>query len=303
MTETEIPTRCGFIALVGIPNAGKSTLLNALVGAKVSIVSAKVQTTRTRVLGITMEGPAQIVFIDTPGIFSTPKRRLERAMIQAAWSGATDADTVAVLIDAERRFDRESQGLVAQLKETGRDLILVLNKVDLVKRDHLLALAAEVNEAADFKATFMVSAEKGDGIPLLRRKLAEMIPEGPYLYPEDQLADMPLRLIAAELTREQLFRALFDELPYALMVETEKWEDFDNGSVKIDQIITVMRESQRGIILGKGGAMIRRIGERARAEIALFLDRPVHLFLHVKVREDWTEDRARYRDLGLEFDS
>jgi GTP-binding protein Era len=303
MTGEPAQPKCGFVALVGIPNAGKSTLLNALVGAKVSIVSPKVQTTRTRVLGLTIEGDAQLIFVDTPGIFSTPKRRLERAMVAAAWSGAADADVVVVLIDAQRGFDPESQALVAALKETGRTLILALNKIDLVRRDKLLALTTEVNDAAYFTATFMVSAETGSGVGDLRADLARRMPAGHWAYPEDQLADMPVRLLAAEFTREQLFLQLFDELPYSLMVETEKWEEFKNGSVKIDQIITIQRESQRAIVLGKGGAKIRKIGEAARGQIAAFLERPVHLFLHVKVREDWIEDPARYKDIGLEYDS
>ena len=300
---TNETTRCGFVALVGVPNAGKSTLLNQLVGQKVSIVSPKVQTTRTRVLGLVIEGLTQIVFVDTPGIFSTPKRRLERAMVAAAWSGAADADAVVVLVDAEKGFDKESQGLVAALKETGRTLILALNKIDLVRRDSLLALAAEINEAATFESTFMVSASKGHGVADLMGHLAKMMPEGHWAYPEDQLADMPMRLLAAELTREQLFLKLFDELPYSLMVETDTWQEFDNGSVRIEQSITVQRESQRAIILGKGGQKIRKIGEAARAEIGKSLERTVHLFLHVKVREDWVDDPARFRAIGLEYDS
>lgn len=303
MTDPTSPSRSGFVALVGAPNAGKSTLLNALVGAKLSIVSAKVQTTRTRVLGIAIEGPAQIIFVDTPGIFQTPKRRLERAMVQAAWTGAADADLVVVLVDAAKGFDGETRGLIAKLAAADRSLILALNKIDLVRRDTLLGLAAEITEAARFEATFMISALNDDGVAHLRQALASRLPEGPLLYPEDQLADMPQRLLAAELTREQLFNALYDELPYSLMVETDTWQDFDNGSTRIDQTITVARESQRAIVLGKGGAMIRRIGEKARAEIGKSLDRPVHLFLHVKVREDWAEDRERYRDMGLEYDS
>lgn len=296
-------TRCGYVALVGEPNAGKSTLLNSLVGSKISIVTPKVQTTRTRILGIAIEATTQIVFVDTPGIFSAPKRRLERAMVAAAWAGAADADFVAVLIDSERGLDPESQAIIERLAAAERSLVLVLNKIDLVRREQLLALTAAIHEKARFVATFMVSALKSDGTADLRAGLGAMLPEGPWVYPEDQLADMPLRLIAAELTREQLFLKLFDELPYSLVVETEKWTDFDNGSLRIDQIITVQRESQRAIVLGKGGRQIKSIGAAARAEIALLVDRPVHLFLHVKVREDWVEDPSRYRDMGLEFNN
>ena len=295
------PTRCGFIALVGAPNAGKSTLLNALVGQKLSIVSPKVQTTRSRVLGIAMEGTSQLVFVDTPGIFRAPKRRLERAMVKAAWSGAGDADLVVLLIDAARGFDADSRAILAALKE--KKLLLALNKIDLVKRPALLDLAAKLNEAAPFLATFMISAVTGDGVVDLRRDLASRVPAGPYAYPEDQLADMPLRLMAAEFTREQLFLQLHEELPYSLMVETESWKDQPDGSVRIDQAITLARDSHKPIVLGKGGQRLKAIGSAARAELAAALERPVHLFLHVKVRENWLEDPARYRDIGLEFDS
>lgn len=294
-------TRCGFVALVGAPNAGKSTLLNTLVQSKISIVSPKVQTTRTRVLGIAMEGESQIIFVDTPGIFAEPKRRLERAMVAAAWSGAGDADLLVLLIDAEKGFDRESQAIAERLK--GRPMILALNKIDLIKREHLLGLSANINQAASFIDTFMISASKGHGVADLRRSLATRLPEGPYHYPEDQLADMPLRLMAAEFTREQLFLQLHDELPYSAMVETEQWQERADGSVRIEQIVTVQRESQRAIVLGDKGRRIRMVGERARKELAVALDRPVHLFLHVKVREDWAEERSRYKDMGLEFDS
>ena len=294
-------TRCGFVALVGAPNAGKSTLLNALVGQKLSIVSAKVQTTRSRILGIAMEGAAQIVFIDTPGIFRDPKRRLERAMVKAAWSGAGDADLVLLLVDAERGFDRDSRAIVTALKD--KKLVLALNKIDLVKRPALLALAALLNEAAPFLATFMISAATGDGVADLKRDLAARMPPGPFAYPEDQAADMPLRLMAAEFTREQLFRQLHEELPYSLMVETESWKDQPDGSVRIDQAITLSRDSHKPIVLGKGGQRLKAIGSAARTELAAALERQVHLFLHVKVRENWLEDPARYRDIGLEFDS
>lgn len=300
--EPENP-RCGFVALVGAPNAGKSTLLNAMIGAKVSIVSPKVQTTRSRVLGITIEGDTQILFVDTPGIF-TPKKRLERAMVAAAWQGAQDADLVGVLVDASRRgIDDDTRGIVDALKEQGRPAILVLNKIDLVKhRENLLGLTAELNAGGVFTDTFMVSAASGDGVQDLRRFLAERLPEGPWLYPEDQISDMPMRLLAAEVTREKLFLQLHQELPYAATVETEEWEEFDDGSVKIRQVIYVQRDSQKAIVLGKGGARVKQIGLAARTELAAFLERPVHLMLFVKVRENWTEDPERYSVWGLDFE-
>jgi GTP-binding protein Era len=294
-------TRCAFIALVGAPNAGKSTLLNALVGQKLSIVSPKVQTTRSRVLGIAIEERAQLVYIDTPGIFRDPKRRLERAMVKAAWSGAGDADLVLVLVDAARGFDRDSRTIVETLKD--KQLMLALNKIDLVKRPVLLELAAKINAAVPLLATFMISAQSGDGIADLKRDLARRAPPGPWAYPEDQLAEMPLRLMAAEFTREQLFLQLHEELPYSLMVETETWKDQPDGSARIDQAITVARDSHKAIVLGKGGQRLKAVGSAARAELAAALGRPVHLFLHVKVRENWLEDPARYREIGLEFDS
>jgi GTP-binding protein Era len=297
----EAETRCGFVALVGAPNAGKSTLLNALVGQKLSIVSPKVQTTRSRILGIAIEGNAQLVFIDTPGIFREPKRRLERAMVKAAWSGAGDADLVLLLVDAARGFDPDSRAILAALKD--RPLILALNKIDLVKRPALLDLAAKLNAAAPLLATFMIAATTGDGVADLRRDLAARVPTGPFAYPEDQAADMPLRLMAAEFTREQLFRQLHEELPYSLMVETESWKDQPDGSVRIDQVITLARDSHKPIVLGKGGQRLKAIGSAARQELVGALERPVHLFLHVKVRENWLEDPARYRDIGLDFDS
>jgi GTP-binding protein Era len=296
-------TRCGFVAIVGAPNVGKSTLLNSLVGSKVSIVTPKVQTTRTRVLGIALEGPAQLIFVDTPGIFVNPKRRLERAMVAAAWAGAGDADVVVVVIDATRGVDPDSARILEQLRPSGRKLLLALNKVDVVKRERLLALTDALNRETPFEATFMISALTGDGVGDLRRAFAERVPEGPWMYPEDQLADMPLRLLAAELTREQLFLQLHEELPYSLTVEPEKWEEFADGSVRIDQVVTVLRDSQKPIVLGKGGRRIKAVGEKARAEIAAALDRPVHLFLHVQVRENWQDDPARYRALGLDFES
>jgi GTPase len=302
MTDPAEPeTRCGFVALVGAPNAGKSTLLNALVGQKLSIVSPKVQTTRSRILGIAIEGNSQLVYIDTPGIFRDPKRRLERAMVKAAWSGAGDADLVLLLVDAARGFDPDSRAILAALKD--KPLILALNKIDLVKRPALLDLAAKLNQAGPFLATFMIAATTGDGVADLRRDLAARVPPGPFAYPEDQAAEMPLRLMAAEFTREQLFRQLHEELPYSLMVETESWKDQADGSVRIDQAITLARDSHKPIVLGKGGQRLKAIGSAARAELAAALERPVHLFLHVRVRENWLEDPARYRDIGLEFDS
>ena len=300
--EPENP-RCGFVALVGAPNAGKSTLLNAMIGAKVSIVSPKVQTTRSRVLGITIEGDSQILFVDTPGIF-TPKKRLERAMVAAAWQGAQDADLVGVLIDASRRgIDDDARGLIAALQEQQRQAILILNKIDLVKhREHLLGLTAELNASGIFTDTFMVSAATGDGVQDLRRFLAERLPEGPWLYPEDQISDMPMRLLAAEVTREKLFLQLHQELPYAATVETEEWEEFQDGSVKIRQVVYVQRESQKAIVLGKGGARIKQIGQAARTELEAFLERRVHLMLFVKVRENWAEDPERYSVWGLDFE-
>ncbi|MDI9408795.1 MAG: GTPase Era [Candidatus Pacebacteria bacterium] len=297
------PSHCGFIALVGIPNAGKSTLLNAVVGSKISIVSPKVQTTRQRILGIVMEPPAQLIFVDTPGIFSTPKRRLERAMVSAAWSGANDADLVMLLIDAVAGFGHEEQLMLTRLVESGRRLVLTINKIDLVPRTTLLPLIDALTAAAEFETVFLVSALTGDGVSDMRQQLARLVPQSPYLYPEDELSDIPMRSLAAELTREQLFKALFDELPYELMVETLKWQEFDNGAVRIEQEITVTREGQRAIILGHQGAMIKRIGAAARVEIAKILDRPVHLFLHVRVRSDWTSSPEAFRTMGLEFDS
>ncbi|OIQ93132.1 GTPase Era [mine drainage metagenome] len=296
-------TRCGFVAVVGAPNAGKSTLVNRLVGTKVSIVSPKVQTTRARVLGIALveEAGAQIIFIDTPGIFQ-PKRRLERAMVHAAWAGAADADLVALVVDAERGLTDEVRAILDTLKNSGRRAVLVLNKVDLVRRDSLLGLAAELDGAGLFDRVFMVSAEKGDGTADLLRHFALAVPEGPWHFPEDQVSDMPMRLLAAEITREQVFRQLHQELPYSINVETEQWEERDDGSVRIDQTIYVQRDSQKAIVLGKGGRQVKGIGALARTGLEEILERRVHLFLHVKVRENWLEERQHYRDMGLEFD-
>jgi GTP-binding protein Era len=305
-------TRAGFVAVVGAPNAGKSTLVNGLVGSKVSIVSPKVQTTRMRVIGIAMtdlpdtgEGPsrAQVVLVDTPGIFRVAKRRLERAMVAAAWQGADDADLVALVVDAERGIGQETKAIAERLKESRTPRFLVLNKIDLVARETLLALTAELNAIVPFERTFMVSALKADGIGDLLTAFAQAVPPGPFLYPEDQAADLPLRLLAAEVTREQVFLQLHQELPYEAAVETEKWEDRPDGSVRVEQIIYVQRDGQRAIFLGKGGARIKQIGARARHELSQMLERPVHLFLHVKVSERWAEDPSHYRTIGLDYQS
>jgi GTP-binding protein Era len=298
----EVPeTRCGFIALIGAPNAGKSTLLNALVGAKVAIVSPKPQTTRMRVLGIAIEGQSQIIYVDTPGIFS-PRRRLDRAMVKAAWSGAGDADIVALLVDASLdRITRDTKAIIGNLVSGGRPAILILNKIDATERPRLLTLAAELNEAFPFTDTFMVSARTGDGLEHLRGVFAERMAAGPWHYPEDQLSDLPSRLLAAEITREQLYLQLEQELPYATTVEHEKWEEKDDGSLLVHQVILVERPNQKAIVIGKGGAQIKSIGAAARRELIKSMDRPVHLILHVKVREDWAEDSGHFREIGLDW--
>ena len=301
MTETA-PTRCGYAALLGAPNAGKSTLLNRLVGAKVSIVSPKVQTTRTRVLGIQVKDGAQIIYVDTPGIFR-PKRRLDRAMVSAAWAGAADADQVVLLVDSEHGVTEEVRAIVAQLKAQHRRALLALNKVDALKREKLLALAQTLDAEGTFERIFMISALTGDGVEDLERHLIAQMPAGPYLFPEDQLSDMPQRLLAAEVTREQLYLQLHDELPYEATVETETWEEFNDGSAKIQQAIFVQRPTQKAIVLGKGGRRIKSISERARAELEAMFERRIHLFLFVKVRENWGEDRERFQAMGLDFDA
>ncbi len=298
----EAGKRAGFVAIVGAPNVGKSTLLNRLVGAKVSIVSPKVQTTRTRVLGICIEGPAQIIFIDTPGIFQ-PRRRLDRAMVAAAWRGTADADDVLLLVDASRGLDRNTAAIVKKLKRAKRKVILAINKVDLVNKPNLLALAAELNETGAFTDTFMISAETGDGVADLMAFLAGRVAAGPWLFPEDQISDMPDRLTAAEITREQLYLQLHEELPYAAAVETESWKDQDDGSLRIEQVVYVERGSQKAIVLGKKGSRVKSIGEAARKELEEIFERRVHLFLFVKVRGNWGDDPERYRDLGLDFDA
>ncbi|MFN4282630.1 MAG: GTPase Era [Alphaproteobacteria bacterium] len=306
MTDTPT-TRCGFVALVGAPNAGKSTLMNRLVGAKLSIVTPKVQTTRSRITGIAIEGDAQIVFVDTPGIFA-PKRRLDRAMVTAAWAGVADADAVVLLVDAGRaikaegHLDPDTARIVEGLKRESRPAILALNKIDTVERGELLLLADALNKAYAFNETFMLSALNGDGVIDLRARLAGLLPQGPWLYPEDQLSDIPLRLLAAEITREQAFLQLHQELPYALTVETEKWEERQDGSVKVDQVVIIGRENHKAMVLGKGGARLKAIGSAARKQLGDQLGRPVHLFLHVKVRENWQDKPEHYSAIGLDFE-
>jgi GTP-binding protein Era len=293
-------TRCGFVALIGAPNVGKSTLVNALVGAKVSIVTPKVQTTRTLIRGITIEAAAQLIFLDTPGIFA-PKRRLDRAMVGTAWRSTQDADLVAVLFDAKKGIEDEDESILRALGDIRPAKALVLNKVDAVDKPKLLALAESLNARAKFTATFMISALSGDGVADLKRWFAGEVPEGPWLYPEDEMSDVPLRQLAAEITREQIFLRLHQELPYQSTVETESWKELKDNSVRIEQTIYVERESQRKIVLGKAGRSIRAIGATARKEIAAAVERPVHLFLFVKVREGWGDDPERYREMGLEF--
>jgi GTP-binding protein Era len=292
--------RCGLVAVVGAPNAGKSTLVNALVGQKVAIVSPKAQTTRTRIMGIAIDGAAQLLLLDTPGIFE-PRRRLDRAMVQAAWGGTQDADLIALVIDAETGFSRRIEAMLDRLKDRREPKILVLNKVDLVKKEDLLGLAAQLDERIAFEEIFMVSAATGDGVADLKRALAARVPEGPWHFPEDQVSDATDRMLAAEVTREQLYLQLHAELPHESAVETERYEERRDGSVAIHQQILVGRDSQKAIVLGKGGTRIRAIGEAARTELALLLGRKVHLFLHVKVNPKWEEDRGLYREIGLDW--
>jgi GTP-binding protein Era len=294
------PRRCGFVALIGAPNVGKSTLVNALVGSKVTIVSRKVQTTRALIRGIVIEDNAQIILVDTPGIFA-PKRRLDRAMVSTAWSGAHDADLVCVLLDARAGIDEEADAILTKLAGVGHPKILVLNKIDLVPREKLLALAQTANQRLDFAETFMVSALSGDGVGDLRHALAARVPEGPFHYPEDQMSDAPMRSLAAEITREKIYRHLHQELPYQSTVETDSWTERKDKSVRIEQTIFVERDSQRKIVLGKGGATIKSIGADSRRELAEIVGQPVHLFLFVKVRDGWGDDPERYREMGLEF--
>jgi GTPase len=301
MSEPNAPsTRCGFAALVGAPNAGKSTLVNALVGAKVTIVSRKAQTTRAQVRGVMIEGQTQIVLVDTPGIFA-PKRRLDRAMVASALSGAKDADLNLLIVDARKGADEEVAALIQQLSQSPAPKWLVLNKVDVVARERLLALAQELNDAQKFEETFMISAQTGDGLDRLRARLAPAMPLSPWLYPEDQLSDAPLRILAAEITREKLFERLHDELPYESTVETTAWTQQRDGSARVEQTIYVARDGQKKITIGEGGRTIKAIGQAARAEIAEAADQKIHLFLFVKVRENWADDPERYREMGLEF--
>jgi GTP-binding protein Era len=291
MTEEQV-RRCGYAAILGVPNAGKSTLLNRMVGAKVSIVSPKVQ----------VKDGAQIIYVDTPGIFR-PKRRLDRAMVAAAWTGAADADQVVLLVDADDGLDEGVRAIIGELKTRKRRALLALNKIDTLKRDRLLALAQALDAEGIFDRIFMISALTGDGVEDLERHLIAHMPAGPWLFPEDQLSDMPQRLLAAEVTREQLYLQLHDELPYETTVETESWEEFKDGSVKISQTIFVQRPTQKAIVLGKGGKRIKQISEKSRSELETMMERRVHLFLFVKVRENWLEDRERFQTIGLEFDS
>jgi GTP-binding protein Era len=293
------PTRCGFCAIIGAPNAGKSTLVNALAGSKVSIVSRKVQTTRARIRAIAIEGSAQIIFVDTPGIFK-PRRKLDEAMVEAAWAGAAEADAVVLLADATKGLDDEARRIVENLRLAKLRAALALNKIDLIPREKLLTLSAAFNELYSFTSTFMISAKTGSGVDDLKRRIAAEMPWGPWLYPEDQVADVPLRFLAAEITREKIFERLHDELPYSTSVETEAWKERQDGSVKIHQVIYVEREGQRKIVLGKEGQQIKLIGQLARRELEDTLERRVHLFLFVKVREKWTEDPERLAAMGIE---
>ncbi|RNF33623.1 GTPase Era [Paracoccus methylarcula] len=300
MTDTN--TRAGFVALIGEPNAGKSTLLNRMVGAKVSIVTHKVQTTRARIRGIAIEGGSQIVFVDTPGIFR-PRRRLDRSMVAAAWGGASDADVILLLVEAHRGMTEGVEAIIASLRELGGKtrVALIINKIDRVKSEALLALSQKLNEAFTFEQTFMISAEKGYGCDDLREWLSGALPEGPWLYPEDQIADLPMRMIAAEITREKLTLRLHEEIPYQLTVETEAWEERKDGSARVDQVVYVSRSGHKGIVLGKGGETIKAVGQAARAELEEFMGRRIHLFLQVRLRENWQDEAERYNEMGLDF--
>ena len=311
MTTEAQATRAGFVAIIGAPNAGKSTLINQLVGGKVSIVTHKVQTTRARVRGVAIVGASQLVFVDTPGIFA-PKRRLDRAMVAAAWAGAAEADIVALLVDAKAYTHRgegganahatkDTDAILERLKASGREAVLLLNKLDLVPPPELLPLTAELNAKATFRETFMISAQTGSGVEDFARWCAGAVPGGPWLYPEDQMADLPLRQLAAEIVREKLILRLHDELPYTTTVETEKWEERGDGSARIEATIYVARDGQKPIVLGEKGHTIKEIGQAARIEISKLLGRPAHLFLFVKVRENWADDPERYREMGLDF--
>lgn len=310
MTNLSAPTRCGYVAIIGAPNAGKSTLINRLVGAKVTIVSAKVQTTRMRVRGIMMRGSSQVVLVDTPGIFSA-KRRLDRAMVAAAWEGEQEADITALIIDGSRKDPAEHVKMILEklnrharvnVEDQGgkKPVILILNKIDQMAKEKLLPLAAMMNEKHDFAATFMISAEKGSGVDDLAEWFSKHVPEGTHLFPDDQISDLPERLLAAEMTREKIFHMLHDELPYGMTVETESWEEFDNGDVRLSQIIYITREAHKPIVLGKGGSQIKKIGQRSREDLEKIFDRRVHLSLMVRVRENWMDDPERYSVWGLD---
>lgn len=302
MTDSTEQTRCGFAAIIGAPNAGKSTLINSIVGGKVSIVSSKVQTTRTRVLGIMAEGKSQVIFVDTPGIFKpSSTNRMERAIVAAAWAGVEDADLILLVVDATKGLSRPVRPIIEELKKaSGRKVALVLNKVDEIHRPKLLELTVQMNEAYPFDATFMISARKGDGVQDLLKYVAKQMPEGAWHYPEDQMSDMSMRLMSAEVTREKLFRSVHEEIPYDLTVETETWEEFEDGSVKIDQVIYIAREGQKKIIVGKGGSMLGKIGQQAREELEGIMGCRVHLKLFVKVQENWIDDKERYDVWGLD---
>jgi GTP-binding protein Era len=295
-------TRCGFIAVIGPPNAGKSTLVNQMVGSKVSIVTHKVQTTRVPVRGIAIDGASQLVFIDTPGIIFAPRRRLDRAMVEAAWTGAGEADVVVLILDSARGLDEDAERIIAKLAAVRAPKLLVLNKVDRLKsKDTLLKLAADISSRAGFEAVFMISALAGDGVADLKAHLARSVPEGLWHYPEDDVSDLPVRKLAAEITREKVYLRLHDELPYAITVETTAWKALRDGSVRVEQTVFVERESQRKIVLGKGGVAIKHISQEARQEIGALIEQTVHLFVFVKVREHWSDDPERYREMGLEF--
>ena len=291
---------CGFVALVGAPNAGKSTLLNALVGSKIAIVTHKVQTTRSRLVGVAVHDDAQMIFVDTPGIF-TAKKRLERAMVAAAWEGANDADIVILLVDCTHKIDDSTRTIAEGLKQSSKKTILALNKIDVVKRDTLLAMAQELNDLGDFEETLMISAKTGNGLSDLQNKIANFLPKGPWLYPEDHLTDITERVLASEITREKFFERFHEELPYAATIETERWKDLKDGSVRIEQVIYVERDSQKAIVIGKGGKGLKTIGKMAREELEELLDRKVHLFIFVKVRKGWSDDKERYRNMGLDW--
>lgn len=300
---TEYKTRCGFVGLIGAPNAGKSTLLNQLVGSKISIVTHKVQTTRNRIVGIVMRGQAQIVFIDTPGIFK-PSKRLEHAMVDAAWQGARDADVICLLVDAARRnVVEETTPIIEELKRQHKKAVLLLNKIDLIDKTELLALTEKMSELGDFEQVFMISAKNGSGVKDLLKYLSEKIPNGPFMYDPDMITDLPMRLFAAELTREKLFLQLQQELPYSVAVETEAWEEFENGDIKISQVIYVLRENQKAIVLGRGGKRIKSIGTAVRKELSDLFEAKIHLNLFVKTRKNWVEDPERYQEWGLDFDA